>query len=337
MSTDFATKTPPPTRNIDRQTLHTIWSDWLNLPVMSQKERLMHLAFVAVKGMMLSPLTTFATILTTGFSLFFFCVFLLLMNNISSTLLDVRHGVEVSIYLKDGTEESVVQKLLNEVKKYPGVSDVKRVSKAEALTLFEKLVGKNSPLIEGLDGKNPLPESLEVSFAQGTTSEEMYQRIVNDFSASNYVENVQFNSGALSQLGQLVSLVRFSAWVGTLVMLVITGLLIANAVRLAVHVHRAEIEIMELVGGTRRYIQAPFLIEGVIEGLLGAVMGIFLSYLLFQPVANIFRNSALEAAMSTQLNFLSLWLIIFVLCAGIVTGLLSSWFATRQIQVGSDR
>lgn len=329
----IGSKIPGAGTNIDRKTLSAIWSDWAKLPIMNNKEKFLHFFLLAFRAMTLSPLTTIATIITTGFSLFFFSIFLLVMQNISSTLLTVQEDVEVSIIMKDNVDSSIISKLTQEVEKYPGVSSVTKVTKNDALIFLRKVIGEDSKLLDGLDEKNPLPESIQVTFNKSTASEETYQRLVNDFKSSNYVDSVQFNSGALSQIGRLISLVHSTAWIGTIVMLTIAGLLIGNAVRLAIHVHRNEIEIMGLVGATKRYIQTPFLIEGVVEGFLGSIFGIILSYVLFKPFVSVLENGSIDEMLSSELRFLGVGSIMLVISAGIATGMISSWFATKQIQV----
>lgn len=329
----IGSKIPAGSANMDRKTLTVIWADLAKLPLMQQKERAVHFLQLAIRGMMLSPITTVATVITTGFSLFFFSIFLLVMQNLSTSLQNVQQEVEVSIILKDTVDTAVMNRLVDQVEKYPGVLKVKRVTKEDALTFMRGVMGEDSKLLEGLDEKNPLPESIQVSFDRSYSNEETYQRIVNDFKGSNYVDTVQFNSGALSQVGRLISLVHNTAWIGTIVMLVIAGLLIGNAVRLAIYVHRDEIEIMGLVGATRRYIQTPFLIEGVIEGFLGSIFGVLLSYLLFRPFVEVIQSGSNGGVFHSNLHFLGFGSILLITAAGVLTGIISSWFATRQIQV----
>lgn len=318
----------------DVERLSAMWARCDELPTVNRKELTKQVLTLAWLGVVRSPLTSILTVVTIGFSLFLFAAFLLVVRNTGSAVSSASSKLGVSIYIKDGVGEEVVGKLQAELKKFPGVSSIDVLTKKDALASFRTMVGEGSPMVMGLEDKNPLPQSLEVTISEASVAEDTYLRIVNDFSLSPHVESVRFNKGAFSQVGALMRGVRIGSWIGTLVMLGITGLIISNAVRLAVYAYKNEIEIMELVGATERYIRAPFLVEGACEGFVGAALGVILLYLVFIPVQGLYQGSPFALILSGELIFLGFWHVLLVLVAGTCIGLVASYLAARTFSRG---
>lgn len=317
---------------VHAERLTALWGEFEDLPKISKKDEALQILLMGWNSIRRSPLTSVLTLISTTAALFLFSMFLLVVSNSQQAVSSMSEKATVSIYVKEGVDGEAITKLVEQVKRSPGVVAVQYRAKKDALKAFGEMVGPDSPMLLGLEEKNPLPESIEVSFSDEAVRHEDFRRLVNDFKDSPHVETLRINEGSLSQIGTLLKAVRTAGWLGTLLMLCIAGLIISNAIRLGIYAHRQEIEIMELVGATRWYMRAPFLVEGALEGLLGALCGVIALYALYTPVRSFFESSPLGEMWFGSLHFLGFWSILFILICGTVTGLASSYLATQSVE-----
>lgn len=317
---------------VHAERLSTLWGEFADLPQISKRDQSLQVLLMGWNSIRRSPLTSVLTLISTTAALFLFSLFLLVVANSQHAVSSMSEKATVSIYIKEGVDGEAAAKLVEQVKRSPGVSSVEFRGKRDALKAFSEMVGKDSPILLGLDDKNPLPESIEVSFSDEAVRHEDFKRLINDFRDSPHVDSLRVNEGSFSQLGSLLKTIRTAAWFGTLLMLGIAGIIISNAIRLGIYAHRQEIEIMELVGATRWYMRAPFLVEGALEGFLGAVAGVIFLFLLFTPIQSFFESSPLGELWFGSLHFLGFGSVLFILLCGTATGLLSSFLATQSVE-----
>jgi cell division transport system permease protein len=113
-------------------------------------------------------------------------------------------------------------------------------------------------------------------------------------------------------------------------LLLITGFIIANTIRLALYGHRMEIEIMQLVGARRAAIIAPYVIEGLLQGVLGALIAIGFTFLLFLALQGFLAQADALAAIFPSVEFLAASQLAFIVAAGAVVGMAGSFLAVRR-------
>lgn len=193
--------------------------------------------------------------------LFLFGMFFLLTANLRHFTALAWEEIELRVFLEQTVTnpEQIGAKLAA----LPGVKSVKFVSKAEGAAALEKMLGNKNLF---LDDENPLPAAFNLSLMEAADLQSL-TRLAAEVSG---VEEVVFRPDFIKFLEILNRL----AWVIGLTLLLVTGFavlyIVVNTVQLTVYARRKEIEIMKLVGATDAFVRWPFLLEGIILGLLGA-------------------------------------------------------------------
>ncbi len=312
------------------QDLRKIWGLGENLPILKTTGRFSHAARQSLQGVIASPVTSVLTCMTISICLLLLAAFMLTLQNMRQILTVRQSGVSLSVFIHDGLDQQKTEALVARANALPEVESVKLRSKEEALTIFKKSLGDQSTVLEGLESSNPLPASLEIKFDDDVESSTIYEQYAADLSSWEGVEHVNYSRGVVSRLASMVRAFRLAGWIAMLVMLTVTAFIIANTITLALYAHRDEVEIMKLVGATGAFIQAPYLIEGCVQGIIGSVASISLLYLGFM----LFRSSAPELEVLQSLNlspvFLSFPSICVIIASGVIVGAAGSFFAVRK-------
>ena len=214
-------------------------------------------------------MSSFLSCATTALSLFLLGVAFLININLRLMFTVVQSQMEIQAYLKADATLDQAAAVVQAVKKMPGVTDVKYVSKAEALEELKAMFQEKASVLEGLGEENPLPASVRVK----TASPDDVPSVVAEIKKFSTVDDVIYQEEASRRL---VSLGRASQLVslgGMLVVGLVAIMVIGNSIRLSIDARRHEIAIMKLVGATDGLIVGPFLMEGVVLGVLGGLLG----------------------------------------------------------------
>ena len=232
--------------------------------------------FTAVRR---NALVTFAAISTVFISLFLLGGSLLVERQVRLMAGEWASKVEVSVFIRDVASGDEIEALGRKVAEMPEVDRVFFESREEAYARFKNLFRDSQSLIENVDA-DAMPQSYRVKLKDPEKFAVIRARLAGDPA----VEEVRDEQRLLKNLFAVTRVLRTGVQAVAIIMLVAAAGLIGNTVRMAVFARRKEIAIMKLVGATNWFIRIPFLIEGVVEGLLGAVMavlGIFAMKVLF--------------------------------------------------------
>jgi len=233
---------------------------------------------------------------------------------------------EVTAFLKDEVDQTAVEQIREQLKQFEGIKEVRYVSKEEALRIYQEQ-NKDNPLLLEMVTAEILPASLEISAISPDyltqVAEFLHQK-------SDLIEEVVFQRDVIERLSFWTKMIKtgglaivaFFSIVALVVIIVIIGMKIA--------MHRDEIAILRLLGAKNSYIQAPFLLEGMIYGLIGSFLGIALvGGLVFYWRPQI-EGFFAPIVIFPQNNQLLLIAILAELGAGVLLGLLAAWTATYR-------
>ncbi len=281
----------------------------------------------SLNGFKRSGIMAMATISTVAASLMILGAFLLFHGNLNLLLQNLQGQLKVNFYLKDGASEREISEFIQGLKQEPVVRDFEIISKADALDLLRKDLGEDSVLLDNLS-RNPLPNTITVTLHP---TEEI-RAFREKYAANPMIESSSSGKDWVEQILNLIHLAKVS---GTFIV-VFLGLaslfIISNTIRLTVFARRHEIEIMRLVGATNWFIRSPFLMEGVLQGIAGALIAtLFLAFgygLLQDRLLMFFPELKL---LSSQADLIQLYLKLFFL--GIALGLLGSLLSLRKFLV----
>jgi cell division transport system permease protein len=247
------------------------------------RARLGYLARTSLAGLRSSPVTTAVCVLTIGVSLVLVGAFALLLANMEELLARFGDDLQVTAYLADDLRPEQTQELMRIAKTVEGVQEARIVSKAEALERFRSGVGRGSALLEGL-GENPLPASLELTLAPEHRSAAGMAQVVGSLEGLPGVTEIASGQDWVEGYLRAIALLRGIGWGLGLILALATLLIVANTIRLAVFARRDELQILSLVGASRAFVNAPFLVEGVLQGALAGALALGLLYALFRLV-----------------------------------------------------
>jgi cell division transport system permease protein len=283
----------------------------------------------AVRGLRRNLMMTVAVILSVTVSLTLLGASLLLSDQVALATDDWTGKVEVSIFLCDEqtacapiTDEQREQ-LRDELEAQPVVAEVFYESKQDAYERFQELFKDQPTLVESID-----PETLPASFRVRLENPALFGVIAEQFEAYPGVEEIVDQREVLNQFLRFTNVIRNAALIVAAIQLVAAGVLIANTIRVAAFARREQTSIMKLVGASNWYIRLPFVLEGVIAGLLG---GLVSWGLLYASVPRVAGQLAREIELmpfigAEEVLLVGPWLLI----AGVGIAALSSVVALRR-------
>lgn len=208
-------------------------------------------------------------------------------TNLSGLLQLLGKNVEMIVYLSDGITPARAGQITDVLSKLPGVEKVRQVAPDEAYGRLRRSLGDRADLLDGVD-EDLLPRSIEVSFKNGVSDILRVHPVYARLRGTEGVEDVELMSDWVRRLLQAQRLLRGLGWAFG-ILAGISGLYVVLAtIRLGVYARRDEIEVLKLVGATHLHIAAPYLLEGVLQGVLGAglaALALFGLYSAAQPGA----------------------------------------------------
>jgi cell division transport system permease protein len=165
-----------------------------------------------------------------------------------------------------GRGEEEVAALEEKAKGWEEVTSVNRISEEQALAAFRDTFREQPELYENLD-RGVLPASLQIQLTDPDLADEVAGKLKSEGFAE---ENLSYPQQTIERLNSVTSYMLWGLYAATLLFLVASVLLISNAIRLSIFARRKEIEVMKLVGASDGFVRTPFVLEGLIQGLLGA-------------------------------------------------------------------
>jgi cell division transport system permease protein len=239
----------------------------------------------AVIGLRRNLMMTVAVILSVTVSLTLLGASLLLSDQVELATDDWTGKVEVSIYLCDGRTCPAItpeqqQRLRDELEAQPVVREVLYESKRDAYERFTELFKDQPSLVDSID-----PDTLPASFRVRLENPELFGVINDQFQAFPGIDEIVDQRDVLNQFLRFTNVVRNAALVVAAIQLIAAGVLIANTIRVAAFARREQTSIMRLVGASNWYIRLPFVLEGVMAGLIGALVSWGLLYATVPRVA----------------------------------------------------
>lgn len=226
-----------------------------------------------------NSLMSLASASTVAVCLIVLSVFVFVGLNLEHIARTLESQVEVTAYLKDGVRPQV-EAVKGEILKIQGVTEVRFVTKEEALERLKDQWGEESAhVFEGLEGMNPLPDSVEVR-----VKPELAGEVADRVKLIPGVEKVRAPRELIRRLAVLVQGIRIAGVGVTALLAAVTVFIISNTIRLTVYARRSEIRIIKLVGGTDSFIRWPFIIEGIALGLGGALVATVMVRLAYPPI-----------------------------------------------------
>ncbi|MFQ6078503.1 MAG: cell division protein FtsX, partial [Thermodesulfobacteriota bacterium] len=181
----------------------------------------------------------------------------------------------------DGLSPHEVENLERDIHELMEVRSIKYVSKSDARLLYERFFGSQKGILEGLD-LDILPASFEIRLKKEFYRGQGVKGFVKKLSRIKEITDIQYGGEWISRLSTIVHLLRWGQLIVGGILFLAISFIISNTIKLSIYARKEEIEIMRLVGATEGNIKIPFLIEGLFQGVSGAILSLGLLFLLYQ-------------------------------------------------------
>jgi cell division transport system permease protein len=255
----------------------------------------------AVRAMRRNVAPTTAAVVTTVLTAILIGVLVPIFQTTQSKSAEVRDQLELRVFLFDDATRGEINALQSEIQAIPNVAEVDFLSKADALAEFRKDYGQeNRDVLKELRG-NPLPANFIVRPDDAANLDAIRAAIQppNQSGKPTYispiVQQVDNRQATANKIEEVTGALK-------IVLTVITVLLIGDTIRLSIYTRRREIEVMRLVGATRWFIRWPFMIEGVVVGILGGAIAILVLWIgkvtVVDPLSESFALMQAQDSMS---------------------------------------
>jgi cell division transport system permease protein len=269
------------------------------------------------------------TAVTMAMTLFVFGAFMLLQENLQSLLNSWGNEIQINAYLDKELSAGDVQKLLDRVRAFPEVERVRHISQERAWQEFQAALGAQSGVLEGLP-QDVLPASFEIAIRPNFRDGPVVQEVADRLRKEKGITTVEYPEEWLDRLSLVILAVQWAKWVLGGVLFLITFFIVGSAVKLAIVARKEEIEIMQLVGASEEMIQAPFVFEGMIQGLIGALVSLVCLWFMFQFLRDQIPASVGLFGAQTRFQFLDPPQIGLLLAIGWLLGAAGSLFSLRR-------
>ena len=222
-----------------------------------------------------APLLSALGMVTIAFSLFAFGLFGLVAVNIRRALDQVEERVEIRAFLGDSADIEQVAAAMKDIGEFPEVSRVDYVSKEQALVRARKEMGEFADVFES----GVLPASIEVQLRPGQRSPAIVKSVAERMKTYAFVDDVRYGEEWVAKLYKLRNIATVSGLTLGVAFAAVAVIIIGATIRMTVLARAKEISIMRLVGATDMYVRLPFLIDGLIKGVLGGLLALLLVWL----------------------------------------------------------
>ena len=250
----------------------------------------------------------------------------MLYFNLTAVLDDVEAQNVVLVYVEDGTSELLTTEVGITIKNMPNVEDCAFIPKEDAFEKQIQTMGGDSAIFKGFK-ESPLPDAYRVTIKDLS----QFEQTVNQLKSLEHIVSVREKSDLASKLVAVRKAVTIAS-IGIVTMLFLVALfIVSNTIRITMFSRKLEINIMKAVGATNGFIRWPFMIEGILLGLIASVISVFLLWGIYELAAYTFAS--VVAMLKIELvSFTDYFLFLFAVFAviGTLTGTIGSMFSMNK-------
>ena len=231
----------------------------------------------AFKGLKRNFSVTIASIFTVIATLFIFGVFMMTAKTTSTIVKSVEEKIEVKVFMNKNFTSEEKDNVEKKIKEQPGVADIQYESREDAFNKAKEMMGNY------LNDKDPINNNpFPASFVVKMEKPEYIEPFIKNLTGTQGIEEIGNEGEVVDKviaIGKTIKIVGIGI---TVLFIVVSIFLIGNTIKLGVFARRREIEIMKFVGATNWFIRWPFILEGIIIGLVGSAIATLLLYFGYQ-------------------------------------------------------
>jgi len=278
-----------------------------------------------IKNVKRNRLMSVASVTTTFATLFILGVFLVLTMNVNSWATQIARDCQVQVFINEASTPEQYDEIGAQIQQIEGVLSVEKYTKEQIFAeMKEKLQeADGESILTGLENDNPYRDSFKVSLTDLTYTESVSERVKAIYGVER-VTDFQETAGIIYSISN--SIRNFSLWI-IAILCIVSAFIISNSIRVSVFSRRKEIHIMKYIGATNWFVRWPFLIEGVVVGLIGAVIAFLVVWLVYWRITEAVSVSFLTLVAFSEM----LWVLLGAfLVVGIFIGFVGSLMSIRK-------
>lgn len=272
---------------------------------------------------------TSASIVIMCATMFMFGIFYLIGENINFVMSQVESQQGMRVIIKDSASEQDISDLKVKMQAIDGVSEVSFYSKEDALASMKERFGKHKDLLVGYDEDNPFPASYFVTLTDLTKNKEVQDKILK----LDAVEEISTNNDTISNLSKVAKSIQTITFILLILLIIISIFIISYTIKLTVYARRREISIMKYVGATNGFIRGPFVVEGVIIGIISAFITLGVVAIAYNAtLSKILGSTVMQALTISLYSFSNLFgkVLLVYLILGTGIGVIGSAISMRK-------
>ena len=257
-----------------------------------------------------------------------FGLFFMIIENLNNAVktLETQQGIQV--FIQKTATDAQMEQIGEQIQAIDGVNKVTFVSKEDALNQTKEKLKDKQALIAGWDESNPFKASYLVTL----TDLKLSSQVQDEIKKIDNIDSIQSKDETINGLVAIANGVRIVSAVILTLLVLISIFIIGNTIKLTVHARRKEISIMKYVGATDSFIRWPFVIEGIIIGIVAALLSILVLGIAYSLITNAAANSIISTMGIKLLSFtdMTTLLVIVYMVLGIGIGALGSSISMRK-------
>ena len=280
--------------------------------------------------------STSASIIIMSLTMLIFGVFFVITQNINSIMKQIESEQGIEVFLYDISEDQT-KALEDYIRNIDGINTVEYKSKEDALNQLKSQFKDREDLLSGYDENNIFPASYVVTLTDLTKNNEVKQKIdeydKDKPDTEKVIKKITSSDETITTLINLANGIRIITGVILVILIIISIFIISNTIKLTVHARRKEISIMKYVGATNSFIRWPFIVEGIIIGIISGAISIIILGINYNLIAGKILESQVVSAMSINLlTFADMFGLIVVVYTilGVGIGILGSCISMRR-------
>ena len=274
--------------------------------------------------------STMISLITMICAMFLFGAFFSIGENVNHVLKQIEKNQGIEIFLKKGVTEKEIAQLKEKILELDGINTIEFKSEQDAMDILKEQFGDNKDLLKDYEGENnPLSASFVVKLTDLQLSEEIETKI----EKFDNVKNITSRNDTINTLIKITNGIKLTIGVIFIILLVIAVTIISNTIRLTVYARRKEISIMKYIGATNNFIRWPFVIEGIIIGILAAIITLVVVGNVYGFVVQKLEESAVLQIMNIELyQFTDLLqnIVIVYIVLGVGIGIIGSSISMKK-------
>ena len=288
-----------------------------------------------IRNLFKNKKSTVASLCIMMATMLMFGIFFIIGENINHIMKTIEEEQGMQVFIIEEADSKEVQEVRDMISSIDGVASATIYTKQDALDEMKVKLKDNQEVLAGYDGDNNIfPDSVIVKLTDLEKSAEVQENIYQiQINGKNYIDEIRSSDKTINALINIANGIKIVTGVLLVLLIAISVFIISNTIKLTVHARRKEISIMKYVGATNSFIRWPFIVEGIIIGIISALLTILIIYggytFIISKILGVFNSIQVNVSLLTFKDMYQMILIVYM-ALGIGIGVLGSSISMRK-------